>query len=95
MVCKENHHHDCDRHIRHLRHRLWPPLDDFRPLPDCQSNARPMADCLVEYLASFVEIAAGVQHPLDLGPVLGPFFDLVKIAMVREQRGVGFFAGPA
>jgi hypothetical protein len=32
-----------------------------------------MADRLNKYLAGLFQIAAGVQHSIDLGPVLGPF----------------------
>jgi hypothetical protein len=28
--------------------------------------------------------AAGIEHVVDLGAVLGPFFDLVEVAMVRD-----------
>jgi hypothetical protein len=61
-----------------------PLLDHASPLPDRQSYSRPMTDRLVEYLARFIQAAAGVQHPADLGAVLGPFLDIVEVALVRE-----------
>ena len=46
-------------------------------------------------LLRLIEFAAGVQHMIDLGAILGPFFDLVEVAVVRDQRIVGFFGGRA
>ena len=43
-----------------------------------------MADRLREDLSRFVQVAAGIEHVVDLGAVLGPFFDLVEVAMVRD-----------
>jgi hypothetical protein len=43
---------------------------------------RPPAPC---------KVAAGVQHPIDLGPIFGPLLDLVEIAVIRNQRIVGLF----
>jgi hypothetical protein len=65
-----------------------------RPLPNGQPDTWPMVDRRGEDLPRLVEVAAGEQHPIDLGPVLGPFLDLVEIAAVRNQRLVGLFVGP-
>jgi hypothetical protein len=51
-------------------------LQHGRPLPDRQFDPWPMSDRFIEYLARLIEIAAGVQHAIDLGAVLRPFFDL-------------------
>ena len=52
-----------------------------------------MIDRLREDLPRLVQAAAGIEHVVDLGPVLGPFFDLVEVAVVRNQRVVGLFDG--
>jgi hypothetical protein len=43
-----------------------------------------MADRLREDLSRFVQVAAGIEHVVDLGAVLGPFLDLVEVALVRD-----------
>jgi hypothetical protein len=48
----------------------------------------------VEDLPRLIQAAAGVQHAVNLGPVLHPLLDLVVIAVVRNQRFVCFFVGP-
>jgi hypothetical protein len=50
-------------------------------------------DGAVKDHAGAIEVVAGVQHALDT-PCLGPLLDLVVIAVVGEQRIVGFFVGP-
>ena len=45
-------------------------------------------------LSRLVEVAASIEHTLDLGPVLWFISDLVGIAMVRDQRLAGLFIGP-
>jgi hypothetical protein len=52
-----------------------------------------MTDRFGEYLAGFIQVAAGVEHAVDLDAVLRPLFDLVEIVLVREKRVVGFFIG--
>jgi hypothetical protein len=54
-----------------------------------------MVDRRGEDLPRLVEVAAGTEHVVDLGAVLGPFLDLVEITVVRDQRLVGLFGGPA
>ena len=49
-----------------------------------------MLDRLREDLPRLVQAATGVEHMVDLGPVLGPLVDLVEIAVVRDQRVAGF-----
>jgi hypothetical protein len=34
------------------------------------------------------------HQTIDLGSVLRPLLDLVKVARIRKQRIVGFFVGP-
>jgi hypothetical protein len=70
---------------------LRPLLEHPRPLPNGQPYARPILDCRCKDLPRLVQITAGIEHPIDLGAVLGPFFDLVVVAVVRQQRVVGFF----
>jgi hypothetical protein len=41
-----------------------------------------------------IEIAAGEQQHLDALTARAPFFYLVEIILVREQRIVGFLAAP-
>jgi len=43
-----------------------------------------------EDLPRFVQVAAGEQQPIDLGPIFGPLLDL-EIAVIRNQRIVGLF----
>jgi len=50
-----------------------------------------MVDRSGEDLPRLFKVATGVQHPIDLGPIFGPLLDLVEIAVVRNQRIVGFF----
>jgi hypothetical protein len=52
-------------------------------------------DCFGEQITSLVEIVAGVKKALDLSAVLGPLFELVEIAIVREKRIVGLLVRPA
>jgi hypothetical protein len=59
-----------------------------------RSDSRPVLDGLCEYRTGFVEIAAGVEQPIDFSAVFGPLFDLVEIAIIRVERVVGFFIGP-
>jgi hypothetical protein len=51
-----------------------------------------MVDRRGEDLPRLVEVAAGIEHSLDLGAVLGPLLDLL-VAVVSNQRLVGFFVG--
>jgi hypothetical protein len=46
-----------------------------------------------EDLLRLVEVAARIEHAIHLGPILGPFLDLVEITVVRDQRVGGFFLG--
>jgi hypothetical protein len=52
-----------------------------------------MLDCFSEQLASLVQIIAGVEHALDLRAILGPLFNLVEIAIVRQERAIGCSSG--
>jgi len=44
-----------------------------------------MVDRLREDLSRLVQVAAGIEHVVDLGPVLGPLLDLVVVAVVRGR----------
>jgi hypothetical protein len=72
---------------------LWPSLEYSRPLPDRQPSLRPILDRFGEQLTSFFQIVAGEKKALDLRAVLGPFLELVEIAIVRAQRVISFFVG--
>ena len=85
---------DTHRPSSQLQRRLRPLLQHVRPLPDSQSDSLPMLDRRREDLARLVEIVAGVQHVVDLGAVLGPFLDLIEIAVVRDQWLVSLVVGP-
>ena len=52
-----------------------------------------MVDRLREDLSRLVQVAAGIKHVVDLGPVLGPLFDLIEVAVVRDKLIVGLFLG--
>jgi hypothetical protein len=70
-----------------------PLLQHPHPLPDRQSDPRPVFDRLLEYLSRLVEIIAGIEHAVDLGAVLRPLFDFVKVLLVREIRALCFLLG--
>lgn len=50
-----------------------------------------MLDRLLKKRLRLLEIAAGVQEAIDLRAILGPLFNLVKVAIVRIERVVSFF----
>jgi hypothetical protein len=75
------------------RHR--PLLQHLRPLPDSQPNPRSMLDRRREDFSRLVEIAPGIEHVVHLGTVLGPFLNLVEVAVVRNRRIAGLFGGLA
>ena len=54
-----------------------------------------MLDCSGEDLPCLIQVAAGVQYPINLGPIFGPLLDLVEIAVIRNERIVGLFGGLA
>jgi hypothetical protein len=51
--------------------------------------------CFGEQLTRLLKIVAGIKQALDLRAVLGPLFELVEIAIVREKRIVGLLVRPA
>src|SRR5690348_10048544 len=53
-----------------------------------------MVDRLGEDLSRLVQAAPGIEHMINLGPVFGPFLDLVEVAVVRNQRIVSVFVRP-
>ena len=58
-------------------------------MPYRQSDPWPVLDRSVKQLARLVEVSAGVEHAIDLGPVAGPFLDLVEVAHVGDCAGSG------
>ena len=44
-----------------------------------------MLDCSRKDLPRIIEVAAGMEHAVDLGAVLRPLLDLVKVAVVRPK----------
>ena len=85
--------HRCARFVDDYCFRLPPLLEHAGLLPDCQPDPRPMLDRLGEDLARLIQVAAGVEHALEPA-FLNLLLDLVVVAMVRQQRLVGFFVGP-
>jgi hypothetical protein len=71
-----------------------PLLQHERPLPHRQPDPRPVLGSFCENLLGLFEVVAGVQKAVDLRAVLGPLLDLVKVAIVREERVVGFLFRP-
>jgi hypothetical protein len=58
-------------------------LQHARPLPDREPYPRPMFDSVGEQLSSLLKIITRVKKALDIHAVLGPLFELVKVAIVR------------
>jgi hypothetical protein len=54
-----------------------------------------MFDGVCKNFPCLFEVIAGVEQPIDLRAVLGPLLDFVEIAIVREERIVGFIVGPS
>src|ERR1700684_141805 len=52
-----------------------------------------MFDRRREDLARLVQIIAGIQHLVDVGPIPGPLLDLVEVEMVRDDRVVSLVVG--
>jgi hypothetical protein len=71
---------------------LRPLLQHARPLPDRQSDPRPVFDCCAEYLPCLIQIAARIQHALNSAR-LRSLLDFVVVAVVRQQRLVCLFVG--
>ena len=57
-------------------------------------DAQPALGGALEYPARVVETIAGVEHQFNPQPVARPLLDLVEVAVVRDQRLVGFFVRP-
>jgi hypothetical protein len=72
----------------------WPLPQHARALADSQSDPRPVFDRVFEHLTSLFKIVAGVNEAIDLAAVFGPIFDLVEVAMVRDERVICFLLGP-
>jgi hypothetical protein len=70
---------------------LRPLLQHARPLPDGQPDARPVLDCRFKHGLSPKKTVASIKHALDLAAVLSPLLDLEVVAVVGDQRLVGFF----
>jgi hypothetical protein len=71
-----------------------PLTQHARALADSQPDPRPVFDRVFEQLTSLFEIVAGVKEAIDLAAVFGPLFDLVEVAMVRDERVISLFVGP-
>ena len=71
----------------------WPLLQHPRSLPDGQPYPWPVLDGFSEDVTRLVEIAAGVQHAIDLAAVFRPLLDLVEAAVVRAEWVVGLLLG--
>ena len=69
---------------RALGGKTRPLIEHPRALADGQPNARPMLDRRGEDLPRLIEVTTGEQHAVDLGAVLGPFLDLVEVALIRN-----------
>ena len=52
-----------------------------------------MSERIGEDVLRPTKIVVCIEQAVDLGAVLGPLLDLVKIALVGVERVVGFFAG--
>jgi hypothetical protein len=68
-----------------------PLLQHQRPLPNGQLDPQPMLDRRGEDLPRLVQAAAGIEHALDLGAILGPLLDLVEVAVVRDEWVISLF----
>jgi hypothetical protein len=73
---------------------LRPPLQNARSLPNRYPDPRPMLDGVGKDFLRLAKIIAGIKQAIDFHAVPRPLFDLVEIAMVRNQRVVGLFIGP-
>jgi hypothetical protein len=54
-------------------------------------DPQPMLDRRGEDLPRLVQAAAGIEHALDLGAILGPLLDLVEVAVVRDEWVISLF----
>jgi hypothetical protein len=50
-----------------------------------------MLDRFCEYLASLLEVIAGIEQVIEPGAVLGPLLDLVEVSQIGFDRVVGLF----
>ena len=49
-----------------------------------QPDPRPMLDHRREHIPCLLKVATGIEHVVDLRPVLAPLFDLVVVAVVSD-----------
>ena len=56
------------------------------PLPEPQSDARPVLDGAFEYRASPAQAVAGIEQAIDLRSVARPLLDFVEVAVVGVGR---------
>ncbi len=54
-----------------------------------------MIDCFGKDRSDLVQVAAGIEEAIHLGPIPGPFLDLVEVELVGLERIVGLFSGVA
>ena len=79
---------------RTLRRVRRPLLQHAGPLPDGQSDTRPMPDGAGEYFLCAPETVAGIKHAVDLHAVAHPLLNFVKVAIVGVERVVSLLDGP-
>jgi hypothetical protein len=60
-------------------------------LPDGHADTRPVLGPAVKDALGLVQAAAGEQQLCYALNVARPLLDLVEVAMIRDQRLVGFF----
>jgi hypothetical protein len=65
-------------------------LQHANPLPDRQSDARPVPDGASANFLRFPEIVVGMQRGIDVHAVPHPRFDFAEIAVTRIRRPVRF-----
>jgi hypothetical protein len=56
-----------------------PPIDHPCPLPNGQTDARPVLDRTLKHRVGSAQAVAGVEQAIDLPSVPRPFLDLVEI----------------
>jgi hypothetical protein len=71
-----------------------PLLQRTRPLPDGHADTRSVLGPAVKDPLGLFQAAAGEQQFGYALTVARPLLDLVEVAVVRNQRLVGFFVGP-
>ena len=71
-----------------------PSLQNARSLADRYPDPRQVLDGVSKDFLRLAKIIADIEQAIDFHAVAGPLFDLVVIAVVREERIVSLFVGP-